>query len=88
MYKIGHAIGFWHEQSRPDRDQYVIILLSNVVRGQASRKKLKFTHLGSTYDYMDRSCTTVEQPLNTFKKPDCSGSGCTTISVNNQAEYN
>ena len=50
IHELLHAVGLWHEQSRFDRDDYLIINLQNVVPAMAFNFDLKKQSEASTYN--------------------------------------
>jgi len=55
MHEIGHSLGFYHEQSRPDRDSYIEVLFNNMPKSAASQfQKQPSSNVhsqGTSYDY-------------------------------------
>ncbi|XP_048582923.1 zonadhesin isoform X2 [Nematostella vectensis] len=55
MHEMMHASGFWHEQSRPDRNNYVEIMWENIEEGKAHNfnkyDRGSIDSLNINYDY-------------------------------------
>ena len=55
VHELGHAIGFYHEVSRPDRDEYVTVHTENILpQWQGAFQKIDSKYvkdLGVPYDY-------------------------------------
>ena len=68
MHELMHAAGFWHEQTRADRDDYVEVHLENVINGyEFAFDKYgldKIDHLGAEYD----TCSVMHYPEKAFSK--------------------
>ena len=50
IHEIGHAVGFFHEQARPDRDDHVTIHPENIEQGMESNFKKQSEQMLTTND--------------------------------------
>ena len=77
MHEIGHALGLWHEQSRPDRKNYVIINWDRIKPDKRHNFEMRdenaIDYQGTEYDYD----SIMHYSSRAFA--DCCG--CTTIDV-------
>ena len=48
VHEIGHTVGFWHEHTRPDREEFVTIVNDNIKKG-AWEKCMFFVKLNFTF---------------------------------------
>ena len=82
LHEIGHAIGFWHEHTRPDRDSFVRINTSNIESGvEYNFEKRTYSEVdshGYAYDY---------DSVMHYWRTEFSGNGLPTIEVTNPIAY-
>ena len=82
MHELGHILGLWHEQARPDRDNYVKIHTENIEDGKeqnfAKQSRFDVNTQGFGYDFT----SLMHYPRNAFSK-----NGKDTIEVVNKRLY-
>ncbi|KAM8704027.1 hypothetical protein ACLKA7_008617 [Drosophila subpalustris] len=68
VHELGHVVGFWHEHTRPDREQHVVIEHNNIMKGQDYNFNMlsvdDVNSLGMAYDYD----SIMHYARNTFSK--------------------
>ena len=62
-----HSLGFWHEQNRSDRDDYITVMYENIrsdARDQFAKLSSKQNRILTEYDYS----SIMHYPGNAFSK--------------------
>jgi len=66
LHEMGHTIGLWHEQSRPDRNTYVAVNYGNLIKGSISNFNQIYDNAVETtlFDY----ASIMEYPAFSFSR--------------------
>jgi hypothetical protein len=66
LHEMGHTIGLWHEQSRPDRNTYVTVNYDNLIKGSISNFNQIFDNAqeNTLFDY----ASIMEYPAFSFSR--------------------
>ena len=85
LHKLCHALGMWHEQSRPDRDNYVSVIWDNIKEDREhnfmKRNKFEVDSQGAVYDF----ASIMHYNLDSFSKS--KRDGLKTLKVIDEDEY-
>lgn len=88
QHEFMHALGFAHEQSRPDRDTFVTVNEANIVPGAFETNFAKLAtadwfDMGSAYDYG----SVMHYSSRAFITSDANSAGLYTIDANTGSKY-
>ena len=87
VHEVGHAIGFWHEQSRPDRNQYITVNFNNIQTAKHRQFMRRTNDEVDSHGFNYNYGSIMHYSERAFKKEGCQGADCITMMVNNHDEY-
>ena len=67
LHEMGHTVGLWHEQSRPDRNAYVSVNYSNLIKGSIGNFNQLYDNAQTFGTYFDFA-SIMEYPAFSFSR--------------------
>ena len=67
LHEMGHTVGLWHEQSRPDRDTYVSVNYGNLIKGSIGNFSKIYDNAQTFGTYFDYA-SIMEYPAFAFSR--------------------
>ena len=67
LHEMGHTVGLWHEQSRPDRDNYISVNYNNLIKGSIGNFNKIYDNAQTFGTYFDYA-SIMEYPAFSFSR--------------------